>query len=113
MAKAESTTQKKKDTNIPAKKAAPQKRSRVTKSVTQSDEAAEMNSTAAKAANRKGRTVKRTPVKKEKGAVKNVKKAPAKKTEVKKATGIITKVKSKIASAGHALADKIRSDKKD
>lgn len=113
MSKAESTTQKRKNTNIPAKETAPKKRSRVTKSVTQSDEAAEMNSTAAKAANRKSSSVKRTPVKKGKGSVKNVKKAPAKKTKVKKATGIITKVKSKIASAGHALAGKIRSDKKD
>lgn len=99
------------DTAEKAGTAPSKKRSRVIKLVTENPEASELNSTAAKAANRKSSAVKRSPAKKKKAPLKKSKKTTTQNKELKSGN-IIKKVKGKIASAGHALADKIRTDKK-
>ena len=92
---------------------APKKKSRVSKvTVKKTGEAEDKQdekSSALKAANRKVTAIKRAaPVKKTSLAKK---KTATKNVVAEKPKGIIKTVKSKIASAGRALADKIRSDK--
>lgn len=98
------------DTAKKAEAATTKKRSRVIKLVTEHQDASELNSTAAKAANRKSSAVKRPPAKKKKAPLKKSKKATSQNKETKSGS-LIKKVKGKIASAGHALAEKIRSSK--
>ena len=93
---------------------APKKKSRVSKvTVKKTGEAEDKQdekSSALKAANRKVTAIKRAaPVKKKTSPAK--KKTATKNVVAEKPKGIIKTVKSKIASAGRALADKIRSDK--
>lgn len=108
-----STTTKSKVPASQSENGSEKKKSRVTKASaknhTEESTAAAHHSTE-RTEGRQGKTVKRTgPARTKKATISNKKARPAKKTEPE-TTGVIKTVKSKIAKAARALADKIRTD---